>query len=156
MYARLDAFVAPHLATEGILHNLGVDPDEKKKKRISKKKVATAGGAAVKKTTVTDATSDVGSQNGGKPQGGTMTTTQGPGSAGSKGPDSGVAPLSDHEEETRVDPGAEKLIRNNTLKTSFVEMKFESSPVVKKVVVGNPAIGKKGDLRTCIPRSHLC
>ncbi|MFS7987398.1 hypothetical protein Hanom_Chr11g01022201 [Helianthus anomalus] len=106
----------------GLLHNLGVDPDEKKQKRISKKKVATAGGAAVKKKTYLYVI-------GGKPQGGTMTTTQGSGSAGSKGPDSGVAPLSDHEEETGVDPEAERLIRNNTLKTSFVEMNLNPPPL---------------------------
>ncbi|KAM0049889.1 hypothetical protein Hdeb2414_s0008g00291241 [Helianthus debilis subsp. tardiflorus] len=199
MYAWLEAFVAAPLATEGaripnprpcraitsvgkrlsifpvssVLHNLGVDPDEKKPKRVSKKKAATAGGATVKKTEVTDATSDAGSHKGitcfiqinledfvmvvdsledlhvigGKPQHGMMATSRGSGSAVSKGLDSGVTPLSDHEEEAGVDPEAEKLIRKNALKMSRAETKPESSPIAKKVVVGKPAIGKKGDPR---------
>ncbi|MFS7946874.1 hypothetical protein Hanom_Chr06g00541491 [Helianthus anomalus] len=56
-------------------------------------------------------------------------------------------PLSDHEEEAGVDPEAEKLIRKNALKRSHAETQPESSPAVKKVAIGKPAIGKKGELR---------
>ncbi|XP_022003037.1 uncharacterized protein LOC110900457 [Helianthus annuus] len=56
-------------------------------------------------------------------------------------------PLFDHEEEAGVDPEAEKLIRKNALKRSHAETQPESSPAVKKVAVGKPAIRKKGDLR---------
>ncbi|KAF5758815.1 hypothetical protein HanRHA438_Chr16g0746181 [Helianthus annuus] len=101
-------FSPSHNLFAGVLHNLGVDPDEKKPKRVSKKKAATASGAAVKKTMVAEVTSDAGSQKGGKPQGG---AARGSRSVGSKGPDTGVTPLSDHEEGAGADPEAEELIR---------------------------------------------
>ncbi|KAJ0694926.1 hypothetical protein HanPI659440_Chr15g0614371 [Helianthus annuus] len=53
-----------HGVFAGVLHNLGVEHDEKKAKRIVKKKVTVAGGAAGKRTETADAASDVASQKG--------------------------------------------------------------------------------------------
>ncbi|KAJ0469233.1 hypothetical protein HanRHA438_Chr14g0661271 [Helianthus annuus] len=49
MHARDDLFVAPLVATEGVLRNLGINHEEKKPKRVSKKKVTVAEGMAIKK-----------------------------------------------------------------------------------------------------------
>ncbi|KAJ0564136.1 hypothetical protein HanOQP8_Chr07g0260441 [Helianthus annuus] len=57
LYARTELFAPPPAATEGVLHDLGVEHEEKRLKRVAKKKVTVAGGAASKKTETTGATS---------------------------------------------------------------------------------------------------
>ncbi|KAF5822974.1 hypothetical protein HanRHA438_Chr01g0033961 [Helianthus annuus] len=159
---------------EGVLRNLGVDPEEKKPKRASKKKTTAAGGVAVKKTEVASATSDAASQKGtpqfrqsrledfvyvadsfeelyaigGKPPGSVAVGARSSGSAGSKGPESGATPTSAHAEEAEEESDPEKLIRKNASKRSREETKSEASPDAKKIAGSKPVIGKKRSLRT--------
>ncbi|MFS8022492.1 hypothetical protein Hanom_Chr16g01440051 [Helianthus anomalus] len=103
-------FNSPHDVS--VLHNLGIDPEEKKPKWVGKKKVTVVGGAATKKPEVTGATSDAASRKGtarfrqgslddfvyvadsfeelyaigGKPQGNVATGARSFRSAGSKDP----------------------------------------------------------------------
>ncbi|MFS7968193.1 hypothetical protein Hanom_Chr09g00794621 [Helianthus anomalus] len=128
-------------------------------------KATVAGGAAVQKTEVTGATSDAASRKyttqfrqskledfeelhaiGGKPQASVVAGARSPGSAGSRGLESGEAPTSAHAEETKEDPDPMKLIQKNTSKRSRDETKFEAYPTAKKVSGSTPAIGKKGSL----------
>ncbi|XP_021974528.1 uncharacterized protein LOC110869593 [Helianthus annuus] len=142
MYPAVDAFAELPTATEGVLRNLGIDPEDKKKKPVKKKKVitldpeVTSKGAGGSRATSTAADKDtlrrrqsnledyviisdsfeglsrISEKKTGA--GGSKSS----GSAGSRNPDAGTTPPSvaqeeDDEEEAQEEP-AVKLIRKRS------------------------------------------
>ncbi|MFS8006296.1 hypothetical protein Hanom_Chr14g01247551 [Helianthus anomalus] len=118
LFATLEMFSNPPMGIEGVLHDLGIDSEQKipKKYAVKKKKITVAGGVTIARSS---------------------------GSTGSRGPDSGATPSSAHEEEeTEAEVKAEKLIR----KRPRVET-TATTPPIEKVATSKP-IGKKGSLRS--------
>ncbi|KAF5774911.1 hypothetical protein HanRHA438_Chr13g0616601 [Helianthus annuus] len=163
LYPPAGAFANPPTATEGVLRDLGIDPEEKpkkapaKKKTTSKKKVTVDTGATSKKAGASLAVPEKGtlrfrqsnledyvvtsdsleglSRIREKKSGAAASKSSG--SAGSRAPESGATPSSLHEEEEEEEEGV-KLV---TKKTSREETAASDTPPARKVVA-TQAIGK--------------
>ncbi|KAF5755716.1 hypothetical protein HanXRQr2_Chr17g0805891 [Helianthus annuus] len=138
MYPVADVFTDPPTSTEGVLRDLGIDPEDKKKKPMRKKKVqaldpeVTSKGVGSSRATTSAA--DKGEKKHGA--GGSKSS----GSAGSCNPDAGTTPSSaaheeGDEEEVEEEP-AVKLIRKRSREAAL------GASVLSKPG-GVPTIGKK-------------
>ncbi|KAM0026036.1 hypothetical protein Hdeb2414_s0020g00553451 [Helianthus debilis subsp. tardiflorus] len=144
----------PHDVFSGVLHNLGIDHEEKKRKRVRKKKVTVAEGVAIKNPEVTGAASDATSSKGtarirqhnlndfvyvadsfeelyaigGKPQVTLADGVRSSGNVGSKEQLSSATPTSTHADEAEANPSNVELIRKNVSKRSREQTKSEAAP----------------------------
>ncbi|KAM0040571.1 hypothetical protein Hdeb2414_s0012g00395531 [Helianthus debilis subsp. tardiflorus] len=139
MYPVADAFSAPPTATEGVLHDLGIDPEEKKKKPPKKKKTidldpeVTSKGAGSGRATVAakaDAKTGAGS-------------SRSSGSAGSRNPDAGATPSVHEEEEVEEEDVAAQLVSRKRAR-SETTAGVVSAPTVGPI----PLVGKTSNLRS--------
>ncbi|KAJ0651405.1 hypothetical protein HanOQP8_Chr15g0560631 [Helianthus annuus] len=123
------AFASPPTATEGVLRDLGIDPEERKKKPSKKKKTKVDAEVTSKDTGPSRATAAA-------DKGGSKSS----GSAGSRNPDAGATPEDDEAEE---EDAAARLIgrkRGRSETTAGVA----SAPTA--VVL--PVVGKTSNLRS--------
>ncbi|XP_035835060.1 uncharacterized protein LOC118483677 isoform X1 [Helianthus annuus] len=163
MFPPADAFASPPDATEGVLRDLGVDPEEKKKKPSKKKKKAdvevTSKGlgasrattAAVKGTLrlrqrdlddyviISDSYEGLSYAAMGKTGAG---GSKGSGSAGSRNPDADATPSQPEDEEEEEEETAPLIGRKRGRSEATTGM--ASAPV--SVVI--PVVGKKSKLRS--------
>ncbi|XP_035838275.1 uncharacterized protein LOC110901777 [Helianthus annuus] len=137
MLPAADAFASPPDATEGVLRDLGVDPEEKKKKPSKKKKKAdvevTSKGPGASRAT-TAAVKAMGKTGAGG--------SKGSGSAGSRNPDADATPSHPEDEEEEEEETAPLIGRKRGRSEATTGM--ASAPV--SVVI--PVVGKKSKLRS--------
>ncbi|KAM0015456.1 putative microtubule-associated protein 7 family [Helianthus debilis subsp. tardiflorus] len=131
MFPAADAFASPPTATEGLLRDLGIDPEEKKKKPVKKKKKADV--EVTSKGTGTSHATTAAVKGGSKSSG----------SAGSRNPDAGATPSVHEDEETEEEDVAAQLIgrKRGRSETTAVVV---SAPTTSAV----PLIGKTSNLRS--------
>ncbi|XP_022011137.1 uncharacterized protein LOC110910556 [Helianthus annuus] len=169
MYPVAGAFANPPTSTEGVLHNLGIDPEEKKKKSKKKKiitidaEVTSKKGGSSRATTgaadkgtlrfrqsnledyvITSDSLEGLSHIGEKKTGAAGSKSSG--SAGSRNPDAGATPSSialDEEEEEEEEEPVEKLVSR---KRSREETTTGTS--IAQKAGGIPLIGKQSNLRS--------
>ncbi|KAJ0457020.1 hypothetical protein HanIR_Chr15g0769061 [Helianthus annuus] len=137
MFPAADAFASPPTATEGVLRDLGIDPEEKKKKPVKKKKKAEPE-VTSKGTGPSRATAAADKAKGKVGAGGSKSS----GSAGSRNPDAGATPSFPEDVEEEEDAGARLIGRKRGRREATTGV--ASAP--QSVVI--PAIGKTSRLRS--------
>ncbi|KAJ0710573.1 hypothetical protein HanRHA438_Chr09g0386931 [Helianthus annuus] len=139
MFPAADAFASLPTATEGVLRDLGIDPEEKKKKPVKKKKKVEPE-VTSKGTGPSRATTAAVKAKGKTGVGGSKSS----GSAGSRNPEAGATPSfpEDDEAEEEEDAGAQLIGRKRG--RSEATTGVASSPT--SVVI--PVVGKTSKLRS--------
>ncbi|KAJ0547567.1 hypothetical protein HanIR_Chr08g0373621 [Helianthus annuus] len=166
MYPVADAFAAPPIATEGVLRDLGIDPEEKKKKPLKKKKTVKADlevtskgagsratAAAVKGTLrlrqsdlddyviISDSLEGLSRTTDIKTRAGGSKSS---GSAGSRNPDAGATPSVHEEEETEEEEDVAARLVSRKRVRSETTAGVGSAPIVDVL----PLVGKTSKLRS--------
>ncbi|KAJ0703781.1 hypothetical protein HanPI659440_Chr14g0555091 [Helianthus annuus] len=139
MYPVDGAFASPPTTTEGVLRDLGIDPEEKKKKPSKKKKTNVDSEVTSKGTGPSRATAAADKAKTKTGAGGSKSS----GSAGSRNPDAGATPSMPEDDEAEEEDAAAQLIgrkRGRSETTAGVA----SAPTA--VVL--PVVGKTSNLRS--------